>query len=140
MNRRLGYRLRLTEAMWPASVPAGGSVRLATTWRNAGVAPCYAGGHPTVTLKDAAGGIAAVFVDQGLDMRSLPVGADGQAPTKSSAAELPLPFQLKPGTYDVLVSVGAVTGTPRIALPLEGGDAQRRYRLGKIEVTAAVPK
>jgi hypothetical protein len=139
MNRRLGYRLQLTEVAWPASVPGGGTLRLKTTWRNAGVAPCYVGGHPAVTLQDAAGGIAAVLVDQGRDMRSLPVGPEGQTAAKTSTADLRLPFQLKPGTYDVLVSVGTLTGTPRIALPLDGGDAQRRYRLGKIEVTAGAP-
>jgi hypothetical protein len=40
----------------------------------------------------------------------------------------------KPGTYDVFVSVGARTGTPRIALPLPDSDGHRRYRLGKITV------
>jgi hypothetical protein len=137
MNRRLGYRLQLVEAAWPASVSSGGTLRLKTTWRNAGVAPCYVGGHPAVTLKDGAGGIAAVLVDQGLDVRSLSVGPEGQAAAKSGTADLRLPFQLKPGTYDVLISVGTTTGTPRIALPLDGGDGQRRYRLGKIEITAA---
>ena len=130
----------MVEAAWPASVPADGVLRVRCTWRNAGVAPCYAGGHPAVTLKDAAGGMAAVLVDQGLDVRSLSVGPEGQAPTKGTTVELRLPFQLKPGTYDVFVSVGTTTGTPRIALPLDGGDGQRRYRLGKVEVTAGDAK
>jgi hypothetical protein len=41
---------------------------------------------------------------------------------------------VKPGTYDVFVSVGARTGTPKIALPLEGHDGQRRYKLGAMTV------
>jgi len=40
----------------------------------------------------------------------------------------------KPGQYAVFLSVGQQDGTPRIALPLEGEDGQRRYRLGQVEV------
>ncbi len=39
---------------------------------------------------------------------------------------------LKPGTYDLFISVGSRIGTPRIALPLSDGDGQKRYRLGQI--------
>jgi hypothetical protein len=41
----------------------------------------------------------------------------------------------KPGTYDVFTSVGERDGTPVIALPLKDDDGQRRYRLGKLELT-----
>jgi len=34
----------------------------------------------------------------------------------------------------VYVSVGTVTGTPEIALPLPGNDGQKRYLLGQVEV------
>ncbi len=36
--------------------------------------------------------------------------------------------------YDVFISVGTKTGSPRIALPLDGHDGARRYRIGTIEV------
>jgi len=45
-----------------------------------------------------------------------------------------LPFQLKAGVYSVYVSVGSVTGTPEIALPLPDADGQKRYRIGQVEV------
>jgi hypothetical protein len=134
MNRRLGYRLQLVEASWPTRVKAGGPITFSTTWRNAGVAPCLCGGFPCLTLKDAQGGIVAVLVDEGLDARSLPVGPPEKAEAKIHAANVGLPFQLQPGKYEVFVSMGTVTGTPRIALPLEGDDGQRRYRIGTIEV------
>jgi len=134
INLRLGYRLQLAEASWPASVRAGGAWRFAATWRNAGVAPCLPGGFPAVTLKDAKGGIAAVFADDGFDVRALPVGPPEQAEARTRRAEFALPFSLRTGVYDVCVSVGTRTGTPRIALPLEGGDGGRRYRLGAVEV------
>ena len=41
---------------------------------------------------------------------------------------------LKPGTYTLAVSVGSLQGTPEIALPLEGGRADRRYPLGTLTV------
>jgi len=136
MSRRLGYRLQLAEARWPAKVKQSGAIQLTTAWRNAGVAPCLPGGYPAITLKDAKGGIAAVLADPGLEVRSLAVGPPGQAPVKSNAADLLLPFQLTPGTYQVFISVGTCTGTPRIALPLDGGDSQRRYAIGKLDVVA----
>lgn len=134
MNLRLGYRLQLVEASWPERVLMGERWRLAWQWRNAGVAPCLPGGFPAVTLRDSEGGIVGVFVDEGLDLRELPVGPPGQAETRAHEAAFELPFDLRPGTYDVLVSVGTRTGTPTIALPLSEGDAQGRYRLGRMRV------
>jgi hypothetical protein len=96
------------------------------------VAPCLPGGFPAVTLKDAKGGIAGVFVDETFDLRALPVAAPGEAEAKSQEATFALPYNLKAGAYDLFVSVGTRTGTPRIALPLEGDDGQRRYRVGTI--------
>jgi len=116
-------------------------------WRNGGVAPCLPGGYPAITMKDARGGIAGVFVDEDFDVRTLPVGPpdkaepvarevrsvsqDSRPPT---AWALPPANILKPGTYTVWVSVGTRTGTPKIALPLGGEDGERRYKLGEIRI------
>jgi hypothetical protein len=40
---------------------------------------------------------------------------------------------LAPGEYDLCVSVGTRQGTPKIALPLAGGNC-RRYPVGKVTV------
>jgi hypothetical protein len=135
MNRRLGYRIQLQEARLPAKISRKGPLEWSTAWCNAGVAPCLPGGRPALTLKDEKGGIAAVLVDEGLDVRTLAVGPADKPSPKTTAARSLLPFQLKPGKYDVFISVGTITGTPRIALPLANGDAQRRYPIGKLEVT-----
>ena len=140
MNLRLGYRLQLVEAAWPARAMLGSPLSLSMTWRNGGVAPCLPGGVPAVTLKDAKGGIAAVLVDEGLPMRSLPVGAADKGEARSHAVELSLPFQLPPGAYDVFVSVGTATGTPTIALALPGNDGAKRYKIGQIEIAAPAGK
>ena len=134
INQRLGYRLRLVEATWPKRIRAGGSLTLRSAWRNAGVAPCLPGGHPAWTLKDAQGGLVGVLVDEGLDVRALPVGPPGKADLRRQEASLALPFQLRSGGYEVFVSVGTRTGTPTVALPLGGDDGQRRYRLGTIQI------
>jgi hypothetical protein len=133
-NRRLGYRLQLLEASWPEAARPGSPWSFASRWRNAGVAPCLPGGHPAVTLKDARGGIAAVLVDPGLDVRTLPVGPPGAAPAVAVESSFRLPASVKPGTYDVFVSIGSATGTPAIALPHDGDDGQRRVRLGAVRV------
>jgi hypothetical protein len=150
INLRLGYRLQLLEASWPEEVKAGETMTIGYRWRNAGVAPCLPGGFPAVTLKDSKGGIAGVFVDQDFDVRTLPVGPPGasvpmgrepETKFRTQSSKPPVEFRLppahilKPGTYDLYLSVGSRTGTPRIALPLEGHDGARRYRLGRLRIT-----
>ena len=134
INQRLGYRLQLVEAALPRTIRAGGSFVVQSTWRNAGVAPCLPGGFSAVTFKDRQGGIVGVFVDQGLDVRTLPVGEPGKAESRQRQVAFDLPFQLVGGDYEVFVSIGTVTGSPRIVLPLAGDDGQRRYRVGTVQV------
>ena len=50
------------------------------SWANKGVAPCYPGGYPALTLKDDDGGIVSVLTDETLNMRDLEVGPPGEAP------------------------------------------------------------
>ena len=111
------------------------------------MAPCLPGGYPAITLKDAKGGISAVFVDEDFDVRVLPVGPPGKSTpvgreTKGiSLASRPLiDFRLPPanilkaGKYTLWISVGTRPGTPRIALPLADEDGQRRCRLGEVRI------
>jgi hypothetical protein len=60
--------------------------------------------------------------------------APGKAESQKQEADFHLPFQLAGGEYDVFVSVGTRTGTPKIALPLDDDDGLRRYRTGTIRV------
>ena len=151
INLRLGYRLQLREMSWPAEVGLGRPFEVESQWANAGVAPCYPGGFWALTLKDEQGGIVSVHVDEGFDMRNLKVGPPGEAPAEKVRSRFVLAMKhvdpcgtfapaTKPGTYDVLVSVGQRDGTPVIALPLAAGDGQRRYKLGQIRVAAGAAK
>ena len=78
----------------------------------------------------------AVLTDGGLNLRTLPVAAEGRAVATASTAAFTLGRwtapRMEPGEYGVFVSVGEADGTPRIELPLKDGDGRRRYRLGKI--------
>ncbi len=149
INLRLGYRLQLVEASWPSEAAAGGPLPVGYRWKNSGAAPCLAGGHPAITLKDAEGGIAGVFVDEDFDVRELPVGPPNQARVISREElrgvpqenkplitfTLPPGHMLPPGVYGVYVSVGSATGEPNIALPLPDDDGHMRYRLGSLKIT-----
>jgi len=138
INLRLGYRLQLQEISWPSRVTIGKPFTVETKWANAGVAPCYPGGFMTLALKDDKGGIVAVLSDESFNLRDLKPGPKDQVPVTSHRSEFTAGLiapTTKAGTYDVFVSAGARDGTPVIALPLKDDDGQRRYRLGKLELT-----
>jgi hypothetical protein len=134
INLRLGYRLLLREVTWPKQVALGSRFKIEMKWANAGVAPCYPGGYPAMTLKDGQGGIVAVFPNPDYSVRSLVTGPPGEAPIQEVEWTVAFARNMKSGVYDVFVSVGSLDGKPQIALPLEGGDNHRRYHLGQIEV------
>ena len=136
ISLRMGYRLQLLEAGFPAEVPANGKFKISHKWRNAGVAPCLPGGYVCFTLKGERGGIVGVFVDDDFNVRSLPVGPPGKADgvERESTFTLPLASILKPGAYEAFVSVGSRIGTPQLALPLAQEDGQMRYRIGTLRV------
>ena len=146
INRRIGYRIQLQEISWPAEVRLGEPFVVETKWANAGMAPLYAGGFWSLTLRDEKDGLASAHVDEGFNFQNLKVGKFNElfAQTLQSRFTVALQFAglngfhtppIKPGTYDVLVSVGSRDGTPQIVLPLAGHDGQRRYKVGQIKLT-----
>lgn len=146
VNRRLGYRLNLQSASWPRSAAVGQPFAVSTEWLNAGVAPCYGGGFLAFTLKDDENGIASVTVDEQFNVRDL-VPADSQSAAVKRESTITAARLLadprgdhappaQPGNYSLYVSIGRRDGTPQVALPLEGHDGQRRYKIGQIELRA----
>ena len=137
INRRMGYRLMPKRINWPDEVNIGEHFKVYWSWFNKGVAPCYPGGFPALTLKDDKGGIISVLVDESFDFQGLETGAPDDAPLKRLKSEFVIgrvaPVT-QPGTYDVYVSVGTRDGTPQIALPLIDDDGQRRYRIGQMKI------
>jgi len=134
INRRIGYRLVPGEVAWTEGLRLGGKFIVQWQWRNVGVAPPYRSLFPAVTLKDKQGGVVAVFVDERLDLRRLPVQARGRTEPQGGGISQALPFQAAGGTYDVFLSVGDRLGRPLVALPLAAGDGARRYRVGNCAV------
>ncbi len=156
INQRMGYRVMPVEVKWPAKVSiatteaaftrygdvkgdadTSKSFKVQWSWANKGVAPCYPGGFPALTLKDGKGGIVAVLVGETFNVRDLKTGEAGKALVAEHVSEFTIGLfapTTRPGTYDVYVSVGSRDGTPVIAMPLDGDDGQRRYLLGTIEL------
>ncbi len=143
INRRLGYRIRPTEIRWPREAKLGEPFVMESSWVNAGVAPCYEGGFWAVTLKDEKGGIVSAHVDEGFDVKNLRVYPPDQPAAEKLKSRVTVALRhesavgnhappIKPGTYDVFVSLGLRDGTPRIAMPLPFPDGQRRYKVGQI--------
>jgi hypothetical protein len=64
---------------------------------------------------------------------------DADACDAARLASLRKAVYLKPARYDLFVSVGSPQGTPQIALPLQGADGHRRYKVGSIDVEAPEP-
>jgi hypothetical protein len=149
INRYLGYRLVPIKIGWPKQARVGRPLPWMVTLENRGVAPCYLGGFPALTLKDSRNGLVAVLVNAAANVRDLKVRdmarkgpEDKGNPEEDLGPPVPstwqtescLPFQLSPGPYRVFFSIGTITGTPTLALPLDGDDGQKRYEVGHIEI------
>jgi len=144
INLRMGYRLQMPEIEFPEKCSFAKPVEIRSEWQNAGVTPCYGGGYPCFTLKDDKGGIVSVLTDTSLNVKDLKVGAMGSAERVQLNSKFditavfkthPSYFRVKPGIYQLFVSVGKSDGTPVYELPYSGNDGHRRYLTGKIELT-----
>ena len=141
INQRLGYRLVCTRVAFADEVKLGEKFVIRSNWHNAGVAPCYAGGHIAWTLKTKNGGIVAVMVDGTFDVRGLAPGAPGSPISLPVQSHIRVPpVVVTQGQYDLFVSVCSRTGTPSFALPMSDEDGHRRYRVGSLRVTAESAK
>ena len=159
INRRLGYRFQLREAVYPETVRAGEPVTVRSTWVNAGVSWLHADARLTWSLVDDAGAVQWSVTDPAFNFRRLdptlggvekpvtlesncrfgrtvpvlepdPVVTAARTAGMDPGTSYPM---LKPGVYALCVSVGSKQGTPEIALPLAHG-RNRRYPVGQIEV------
>lgn len=145
INLRMGYRIQLKNIVWPEQVQLGKPFNIKAEWVNAGVAPCYPGGFPCLTMKDDKGGIISVLVDESFNMKNLQVASPGMARSLSQNSDYTIaPVYKDPrrdafrsaqaGAYDLYISVGKRDGTPVLELPYEGNDGHKRYKLGKINL------
>lgn len=145
INRRMGYRLLLDKAEWPSTVKRGEPFQIKSSWKNGGVAPCYGGGYPCYTIKTQKGGIVAVLVDDGFNVKVLQPAAPGEAVAQETSHDFNIAQVFsndhgnfsrvaQSGDFQIFFSVGKVDGTPVYELPYEGNDGHKRYLMGSITV------
>ncbi len=145
INLRLGYRLQLHDIEYPASITLKKPFRVTFSLANAGVAPCYPGGYPALTVKDAKGGLVAVLGSDAFNVRELEVGSAGAPPVKKISCDFAVNansmagIDFPPGTYELYFSIGNAMGKPGFALPLENDDGFRRYRVGTVKIDFSNP-
>ena len=109
------------------------------------MAPCYGGGYPCFTIKNSQGGIVAVLVDTGFNVKDLQVAKPGEAPTTSRDVEFTVAQAFSnsfgtfsrscpTGDFEIYFSVGTVYGSPVLALPYPDDDGHKRYRMGSVRI------
>lgn len=143
INLRMGYRIQLAHVQWPDKIRQDEPFKIQADWCNAGVAPCYAGGYPCYTIKNAQGGIVSVLVDTHFNVRDLKPGQPGKPLSQASEPEFRVAQifsndhgqfsrAIQKGDFLIYFSVGKSDGTPTLELPYDGNDGHKRYLLGRI--------
>jgi hypothetical protein len=126
---RTGYRFIVSEASWPATAAAGGSVKVATRWVNLAVGRLPFRYRPALFLKDAKGEVVITSLARDPDPTQWFEGGNYDV-----AFDVALPTGLPAGSYSLCTGLVDQNGTPRVALAIEGDDGQRRFELGQITV------
>jgi hypothetical protein len=149
--RRLGYRLVLKEASYPAKVRQGGPLAIAMKWQNCGSAPCYRPYGLAYRLRGE-DGREAVLVSELTVNRWLPGSVElftdaffkappdlSPGPIYSVPDSVALPPQVRPGVYALAVGIvgepGAQQEVPVVRLAIKGRSDDGWYPLGKLRVS-----
>lgn len=132
---RCGYWLFPKSIELPQTPVPGETVPLTLTVENRGVAPPYAPYELRVKLSGAGGRV----------VRTLARGCKNWLPGApvSSRYQLPLPADLKPGSYDLAIGLFDLSTAKEravdFALRASARDAEGFYRLANVPVTAGPP-
>jgi len=130
-GRRLGYRLAVKTATWPAPALRGTRADVTLAWQNLGNAPPYLDFALEVALLAADGTVARRETVTAQTRKWLPGGE------YSTRVPVDLPQALTPGSYTVAVSLfeksadGGVRRRIRLAMD---GEKDGRYMLGTLRV------
>ncbi len=127
----LGYRLVPVSLSWRETLPAGDLLVFKQSWVNRNVGRLYVQHPLKLYLMDAQGKEKFSEVNTSFDETSW---VQGETRTLSSVFHLPK--DLAPATYDVRIALVEASGKPMIALPIQGGDAEKRYKVGEIRIVA----
>jgi hypothetical protein len=128
----LGYRLAISSASWPAELPAGHLLVINQTWVNRNVGRLYVRHPLKIYLTEPDGKERFSEVDVNIDES---LWLKGESYPHLSVTHLPA--TLPPGEYDLRMALVGPDGKPRIALGIQGVDAEKRYKLGTLHVLPA---
>lgn len=130
ISRILGYRIYPANISLSAKAQAHGYLSLDAQWTNVGVARCYDGAYPQITLKDSKGNIISVMTDTSFNVSEIEPSA-----SKKHSAKFKLNDNVPGGTYEAYISLGNNSGGAEIKMPIEGFDGENRYYLGKVHIS-----
>ncbi len=130
---RLGYRLVYTEVK-VSEISAGKDVHFEFTMKNAGAAPCYAGGNPTFYIINSLGQVVGKGISE-FNVKDLKTGATAEAAkNQTGKAVISLPKDLPGGEYRIAVSV-TLNGEDYYNLPLENKiENKQRYSVATFNI------
>jgi len=125
--RKLGYRLVLRSAEYPARVARGDILRLHMAWENVGVAPPYLNYLLAFRLTDTRG-----KTERAVSRRSIQGWLPGKADLRESFR---VPTTLARGRCELAIGiVDPRTKQPAVRLAISGRDAEGWYSLGAVEI------
>jgi hypothetical protein len=127
----LGYRFVLLEVEHPEQIAPGSAFVLRQKWANRNTGRGWRRYPLAVYLSDPSSGQVAAgpLVDEDFDQTMWLAGQ-----TYDVSSEFTVPADVPAGTYDLLIAMVDVSGEPRIRLAVEGGDAEKRYKIGTVRV------
>ena len=127
----LGYRLVPLSLGWPESVPAGNLLVFRQKWVNRNAGRLYVKHPLKLFLIDSEGKEKFSEVDTSFDESSWVQGE-----THALLSVFHLPKDLAPGNYEIRIALVDAAGKPRIRLPIQGEDSEKRYAVGEIQIAA----
>ena len=131
----LGYRLVPESLTWRESLPAGNLFVVKQTWLNRNVGRLYERHPLKLYLTDEQGNEKFSEVAGSFDETDWVAGE-----TYPVISVFHLPKELAPGTYDLRIALAGADGKPRIRLPISGGDLQKRYKVGQVQILPTLPQ
>ncbi|MGA7415502.1 MAG: DUF4832 domain-containing protein, partial [Bryobacteraceae bacterium] len=128
----LGYRLVPKDLSWRSELPAGDLLAVKQRWVNRNVGNLTVLHSLKVYLTDRKGQERFSEIDSSFDPRSW---IKGESYVQTSVFHLPK--ELAPGDYDLRIALVDADGKPRIRLAIQGGDDEKRYKIGTIHILPA---
>jgi len=130
-----GYRFVLTKVEYPERLAAGSTFTLKQSWVNRNTGRAWRKYPLAVYLTNPSSGQVVVgpLVDEDFDQTMFIAGETYQV-----SSQFTLPPDAPDDTYDLRIAMVDRSGVPRIRLAIEGGDAEKRYKIGLVRIKAPV--